>query len=110
MRRRLLYGFLILVVAIGVALVALKLYLASRLTPEVVTRLRTAFGVPVEISKAEVGLANGSALEDVRVYAPPPAPPPPGSTAPPARRDEEPWLRIARVEADVSILGFLRGA
>jgi hypothetical protein len=109
MRRRLLYALLIFAVLASIATILLKPYLTSRLTPQVAARLRSALGMPVEFSAADVGLAGDSALDDVRVYEPAPAPAAGSAPATPAAI-EKPWLRIGRVEADVSIIGFLRGA
>jgi translocation and assembly module TamB len=98
-RRRLLLALAVLLVLVGTAFGAAKLYLASgRVTGQVQTRLQDMLGVPVEVGGADVGLTGDSSLVKLRVYEPES-----GSVS-------RPWLEADGVQADVSALGLLGGA
>src|SRR5262249_4773524 len=56
-----------------------------------------AFGGPVKVSKADVGV-TGTSLEGVQLFEPGEQP------------SETPWLTVERIDADVSLLGVVTGA
>jgi uncharacterized protein involved in outer membrane biogenesis len=87
-----------LIVLLVVLFLAARWYLSSRqVADRVAARLQDLLGGRVRVASADVGLADGSFLEGVEVYEP---------EAEPAA---EPWLTAARVDADVSALGLLKG-
>ena len=103
MRRRLIYGLVIVFVVPGIAGLIAKYYLSNGVTPQVIFRLQSALGMPVQIENADVGISGGSELKGVQVFEPNPSGAPPKSS-------EKPWFRIDRVEADVSALGLASGS
>jgi hypothetical protein len=96
--RLLLYGTAGLLLLIAVALVAARFYLSSgRVANQVRQRLQEFLGGTVQVGAVDLGLTGDSSVSGITVY------------------DEDraagvkPWIRIARVRADVSALGLARG-
>ncbi|MBY0526474.1 MAG: AsmA-like C-terminal region-containing protein [Gemmataceae bacterium] len=95
--RRVAYILLGIVVAIGIAGVVAKLYLASaRGSADVASRLESIYGARISVGEVDVGVGSSS-LRDVRLYEA-------GPDAP-----VEPWAVIDDVRADVSAWALLSG-
>jgi hypothetical protein len=93
--RRILFVTVVILVIVGFAG---KKYLTSRyLAAQMASRLEAAYGGPVSISAVDIGWRRSS-LIGVQVFEK-------GKSAPTA-----PWATIEEVEADVSILDWLRGS
>src|SRR5437763_461412 len=89
---------LIGLILLGVAWFAARRYLTShRLAIRIAAELASASGGPVEIDAVDVGL-GGSSLHGLKLFE---------AGSPPASR---PWLTIAHLETDLSVLDLLTGA
>jgi uncharacterized protein involved in outer membrane biogenesis len=96
--RALLVVFVLLVLLIAGLLLAGRLYLASDSgRRQVASRLEEAYGGPVEVADADIGILGKSTLRGLRLYEP-------GAPA-----GSAPWASAQEVQADVSALDMLRG-
>jgi translocation and assembly module TamB len=95
--RALLVVLVVLVILAGGLFLAGHFYLTSDgARRRVVSRLEEAYGGPVEVEQAELGVLGGSTLRGLRLYEP-------------GRPGEAPWATLGTVTADVSALDLLRG-
>lgn len=101
--RRTLYVLAALAVLAAILILMAKRIVGARATPEIQSRLQTALGMPVEVTGTDVGISGDSEVVGVKVYEPAAAP-----TS--GNRPAEPWLRIERIVADVSVIGLLKGS
>ncbi|MHB1424419.1 MAG: hypothetical protein ACYC3I_14705 [Gemmataceae bacterium] len=87
---------LVLLVLVGAATIALRLYLSSAAaTQQIAERLQGMIGGRVEIESAQIGLLGDSSVRGIQVYEP--------------GEPNKPWLRIDDVTADMSVLSLLLG-
>jgi translocation and assembly module TamB len=95
LRKVLLYGLAVLVLLLLAAVAAARLYLSSdAAVQKVAARLEEVFGGPVRLDSVDIGLSGDSSLQGLKVF-------PPGG--------DKPWIEMADIAADVSVLGMLVG-
>ncbi|HMC89037.1 MAG TPA: hypothetical protein VKI17_05795, partial [Gemmataceae bacterium] len=99
-RRRLRRVLLVLVVSILVAAGVLwgvaRYFLGTRVTPVVAARLQSAYGGPVHVGAADIGLRSTS-IRDVELFEPSPS------------ASELPWIKIDAIHTDLSAWDLVRG-
>ncbi len=96
-RRRLLI-LVSICACIGILWVLLRSYLTCQhVADQIAARLTAAYGGPVLLDKASVGVVGSSSLEGVRLFEPD------GQTS------DDPWIVLERVQADVSLWNLLGG-
>src|SRR5688572_26248751 len=88
---------IVILLILLVFLLGARWYLrSSHLVEQVRSRLEQSLGGPVKIAEIDTGF-GGTNLQGLELYESPEA----GQSAP--------WLKVERVEADVSVLGGLSG-
>jgi uncharacterized protein involved in outer membrane biogenesis len=96
--RALLVVLVLLVILVAGLLIAGRLYLASDSgRRQVASRLEEAYGGPVEVADADIGILGKITLRGLRLYEP-------GAPA-----GSAPWASAQEVQTDVSALDLLRG-
>ena len=96
--RRLLIALMVIAILLVAAYLILENYLASeRIAEEVAAHLEAAFGSPVEVGQADVGIVRGSRLRSLKLYES-------NKTS-----HAVPWATIKEVDADVNLWSVLKG-
>ncbi len=96
-RRRLLI-LVVILACMGILGALLRSYLTSQhVADQIATRLAAAYGGPVLLDKASVGVVGSSTLAGVRLFEPD------GQTS------DDPWIVIEHAQADVSLWNLLGG-
>jgi translocation and assembly module TamB len=94
--RRLLIILLGVFVVAGVLWWVARIYLSSsRITAQVASRLQAAYGAPVQVREARIGV-RGSSLHDLQIFEAN------------ASSGEAPWLVIERAEADILLWDLIQ--
>jgi translocation and assembly module TamB len=95
--KRALRIILIVLLVLGVAAFALRVYLrSSNLASRVASQLAAVYGGPVAVEAVEVGL-RGSSLQGLKLFEE-------GDTS-----SSRPWLTAADIETDYSLWSYLKG-
>jgi uncharacterized protein involved in outer membrane biogenesis len=95
--RVLLILLLVIVVLLGAVLIVGRIYLASdSARQQVVSRLQEAYGGPVAVQSADIGMFGGTELRGLRLYEP-------------GQEGGDPWATVQTVKTDVSAIDLLRG-
>ncbi len=96
-RRRLLILAVIVVAGLGVLWGVSRILLSGRrVSGMVASRLQAAYGAPVQVGDADIGLGS-SALHGLKLYEPN------------ASTNDMPWAEVKELDADVSLLKLLSG-
>jgi hypothetical protein len=94
--KRALRVLLVIVAIAGSLVTAGRLYLRAHVKENVTSKLEAAYGGVVQVDAVDIGL-NTSSVAGVKLYEKQPT------------TSGRPWVRVASVDADVSVLSILNG-